>query len=107
MGKSLQEQGEFKTRSWWVTCRGVDGIPCLGLPCKVPRWEGLGVSRNRKPPVDSVAGGRGEVPTHTCAAPGSCWGRPGAGPVGSGSSADRPAWLRWGATAGRALRQGP
>lgn len=39
-------------------------------------------------------GDRGEgQDTHTCAALGSCLGRPGAGPPGSGSSAHRPAWL--------------
>lgn len=54
-------------------------------------------------------GGRCRVraPTHTSAAPGSCSGRPGVGLVGSGSSADRPAWLSWGPVVRHALRQVP
>lgn len=75
------------------------------------------MSKNRKKALWTQNGqrrgeaeGKGEVwrvPTHTCAAPGSCSGRPGVGRVGSGSSADRPAWLNWGPTARHSLWQGP
>lgn len=51
--------------------------------------------------------GLGRLCTHTCADPGSCSGRPGAGPVGSGSSGDRPAWLSWGPAVGHTVQQGP
>ena len=85
-----------------------DGIPSASAPQRLG-WGKQDVSRNRARSVGSADSrrGQGRACTHTYAAPGSCSGRPGAGPVGSGSSGDRPAWLSWGPAAGHTLRQGP
>lgn len=82
---------------------GRAGVGAL-LPSRCPQRPEVGKAcrvQGQKEPCgqEGGAGGgdvQGEGGTHTCAAPGSCSGRPGAGPGGSGSSADRPAWLSWG-----------
>lgn len=120
-GNGLEGHGEFKTGSWWVDMLE-DGWHLLPGNCPAKARGGKSVvcpgteKRPRGCRVDRVGAGPGEVrkvsrrarvPTHTCAAPGSCSGRPGVGPAGSGSAADRPAWLSWGSAVGHALRQGP
>lgn len=117
-GKGL-DHGEPRAGSWWVdvlgfrwhSLRGSDPPrPEVGKAGCVQERQSLGpdsVGRGRGRGGGWRGTGRGTVCTHTCAAPGSCSGRPGAGPVGSGSSADRPAWLSWGPAVGHTAQQGP
>lgn len=99
--KALAGQGGGHAGMWWIPCpaTALRRPEMVKLPCSNP--ESLVGSEWAKKGRGGEVGGmegacRARVPTHICAAPGSCSSRPGVGPGGSGSSADRPAWLNWG-----------